>query len=137
MGSFKKVADSWYSKYIRVKNSFELGGEFFCRCISCGTLKHIKDIDNGHFISRGHEIHRYNDDNCWPQCKKCNRFKGEEVKFDYEENLISKIGCEAVNLLKQTRHHECKRSKYDYSEMAKSFRTAFREQCKRKGIMPW
>lgn len=74
----KATADQWFSKYVRLRDSDPLG---VCTCITCGTKKHWKEMDAGHFISRRYNATRYESKNCHAQCQKCNKYNsGEQYK---------------------------------------------------------
>jgi hypothetical protein len=65
-------------------------------CISCGSYN---EIQAGHFYSAGHHNNlRFEPDNIWRQCKKCNYFLSGNLN-DYLKNLIKKIGIERVERL--------------------------------------
>ena len=63
----------------------------YARCITCSALKRFSDVDAGHYISRAVEITRFDLDNVWPQCPRCNRFQ-EGQKHLYRQNLVERIG---------------------------------------------
>lgn len=83
-----QVLDTWFSRYIRLRDTMPNG---FCRCISCGKIKHIEDIDCGHYFSRRHLATRFDERNANGECKYCNRFDSEHLE-GYRGNLINKIG---------------------------------------------
>lgn len=83
-----EVLDVWFSKYIRLRDTMPNG---YCRCISCGKIKHIYDIDCGHYFSRRHLSTRFDERNANGECKYCNRFDSEHLE-GYRDNLIRKIG---------------------------------------------
>ena len=66
--TLKAKLDGLLSEYIRRK---ERGV-----CYSCGTKKHWKEMDAGHYIKRGCWRLRYDERNVHCQCRKCNRFMG-------------------------------------------------------------
>ena len=66
-------ADSWFSKFIRLRDADENG---IIRCISCGKPVFWKQSDAGHFIKRQHKATRFNEKNANAQCKECNWLKG-------------------------------------------------------------
>ena len=72
------TVDANASKYIRLKYS----NNGYCKCVTCGAIKHWKDIDCGHFIKRDHLLTRFMETNMAPQCRKCNRYMGgREARF--------------------------------------------------------
>ena len=85
---FISVLDSEFSKYIRQSYADEYGR---VKCYTCPTKKPWKQMQNGHFITRGNMAARYDEDNCRPQCKECNQFKnGKPVEF--AKQLLIELG---------------------------------------------
>ena len=70
-GLVKKL-DKVFSIYIRTR----LAKENQVQCVTCGTRKHWKEVDAGHFVSRRHYSTRWNPQNVHAQCKSCNGFHG-------------------------------------------------------------
>lgn len=66
---WKDLADRMFSIYIRLKNRDE---HWRCKCVTCGSVMHWKDIQNWHYRSRGCNKYRFSEINCHPQCKGCN-----------------------------------------------------------------
>ena len=87
VASLKKKADAEWSKYIRIRDSTNGIGE----CISCGVKKPWKQLQNGHFISRGASTLRYDEENCNSQCVGCNMFK-QGNQYAYAKALDIKYG---------------------------------------------
>jgi hypothetical protein len=73
--SFVKTLDTVFSQYIRLLYANSSG---ICFCITCGLPHPWKEIDCGHFMTRQHRATRWDERNCHPQCKWCNRFLGGE-----------------------------------------------------------
>jgi hypothetical protein len=71
-----KALDRAFSEYIRLTWANPING--YCKCVTCGSFHHWRDIDCGHYMSRTHKATRWNTINCSPQCKICNRLKGGE-----------------------------------------------------------
>ncbi|MCP3683909.1 MAG: recombinase [bacterium] len=84
-----------FSKFIRLRDRFQ--GDY-CKCISCGSIKHWKDMHAGHFIGRRHLGTKYDPKNVHAQCCSCNTF-GEGEQFKYGQNLIKKYGEGIINEL--------------------------------------
>lgn len=89
---YMSKADLWFSRYIRISKGIVCEGEVFCVDIITGGLYLAKNIDNGHYFSRIYNSTRYYPDNCWPQNRSSNRFRGEADKDTFRERIISKIG---------------------------------------------
>lgn len=84
----KKELDSLFSKFIRLSYADQDG---FVSCYTCPKRTHWKDIQNGHFISRGYLATRFSEDNCRPQCVGCNMFGGgKQVEFSRKLELEQK-----------------------------------------------
>jgi len=63
----------------------------FVSCYTCGKVSHYKDMQNGHYISRGNMATRWLEENCRVQCCGCNIFKnGNYTEYSYR--LLKEIG---------------------------------------------
>lgn len=92
----KETLDGLFSLFIRRK--YAIGD--YVKCVTCGAMKLIPEMQNGHYISRSSSILRYSEDNCFPQCVSCNVFKHGNYPA-YTEFLINKFGHNYVlNLVK-------------------------------------
>ena len=67
VSQLKKRLDSIFSVWVRTRD----GGQ----CYTCGIKKPIKEMQNGHYVSRGCNQLRYDERNCHCQCVGCNIFK--------------------------------------------------------------
>ena len=92
----KKALDTVFSKYIRQKYADENG---MVHCYTCPVVKHWKEIQNGHFISRQYLIIRWDENNCRPQCVGDNIFGNGRV-LDFEEKLKKELGNDFVEEMK-------------------------------------
>ena len=61
----------WFSLYIRLRDC-EDGGMSYCR--SCGTPKHFRELQAGHWISRSKKPTKYDERNVHSQDVRCNKF---------------------------------------------------------------
>ena len=77
-----KNLDAWFSRYIRL--TYSKGG--YARCFTCGTRKHWKQLQAGHFQSRAKYSVRWSEDNVRPQCAKCNIQNGGQ-QYVFGQNL--------------------------------------------------
>ena len=90
-----KKLDRVFSKYIRLRDRVD--GDF-CKCCTCGRVKHWKEMDAGHFINRRYYGVRFDERNVHAQCRYCNRFnEGEQAK--YAEFLKKKYGPDIADIL--------------------------------------
>lgn len=63
----KKKLDKVFSDYIRQRDNGV--------CFTCGSTQEWKYQQNGHFVSRGANATRFDEQNCHCQCVGCNVFK--------------------------------------------------------------
>lgn len=110
VAKLKKDADKWFSLYIRQRDS-ENG---LAECITCGVNKPIKEMQNGHFVSRRASKLRYDEFNCNAQCPGCNLFKQGE-QYIYGKNIDLKYGAGTAEGL-MNRRHETHKWKIDELE---------------------
>lgn len=69
--SIVKQLDSVFSKFIRQRDS----ENDYCTCATCGVQKPIKEMQAGHFMSRGKYSTRWDEENVHAQCQGCNMWK--------------------------------------------------------------
>lgn len=94
-GWYVKKLDKVFSEYIRQKYADSFG---MVSCFTCDARKHWKDMQNGHFISRGHMNTRWDEDNCRVQDSACNVFRsGNYTEYSYR--LLKEIGEEGMDRL--------------------------------------
>jgi hypothetical protein len=99
----KKQADSEFSKYIRHRDGKKINGEFFTECITCGVWKPLKQMQNGHFVSRACNKLRYDEENCNGQCYSCNVMKHGD-QYEYAKQIDLKYGEGTAEALHSKRH---------------------------------
>lgn len=96
-GYSREVArcDIAFSQYIRLKYANEFGE---VKCFTCNFVGFWKQsgIENGHFIGRSVMLLRWLEDNCRPQCIRCNQFMKGNL-----EVFAAKLGEEIVSELKK------------------------------------
>ncbi len=113
----KKELDRVFSIFIRQKYADEAG---MVKCYTCSTVKHWKEMQNGHWIPRNNLATRFSEENCRVQCVGCNMFqKGRPDVFAV--NLI-KEGVDIV-ALEQTKYRVFKIDSAWYEEQIKKFST--------------
>lgn len=96
----QKKADRLFSLKRRQEESDGMG---YCFCITCGVRKYYKEMDNGHFINRGYLATRYEKNNNFPQCTRCNVFwQGDHSR--YRDNLIKIVGLAEVERLEKKKY---------------------------------
>ena len=83
-----KKLDKVFSQYIRLKDADHAG---YVSCFTCGVTKNWREVDAGHFQSRGKYATR---------CKRCNGFRGGE-QYQFALNLGTDLADELVLLSNQ------------------------------------
>ena len=120
VSKLKKELDSVFSKYIRHKYS----KNGLVACYTCGVVKPIKQMQNGHFQSRKHLSTRWSEDNCRPQDVGCNVFKyGEQYKFGEK---LKKEGIDVEALIFKSRQLQ-KFNKVELQEMIDEYKAKLNE----------
>lgn len=106
-----KKLDTVFSLYIRHKYA----KDGMVECYTCNAVKPVKEIQNGHFISRAIYTTRWSEDNCRPQCYSCNCCHHGR-QYEFGEYLKSEIGVEAFENLWNSRHSLSNFSVSDYQD---------------------
>ena len=71
--TLKRKLDKVFSEWSRRRFADSNGN---CRCVSCGAVKHWKEMQAGHFQKRHYLATRWEPENVAPQDSACNVFKG-------------------------------------------------------------
>lgn len=108
MGQAWKLMSEW----IRRKDANSNG---FNYCYTCGTRRHYKELQAGHFK---HDRLDLDERNLKPQCPRCNRFLSGALDV-YAEKLIRDYGLEWFNQLVRDANEY---HKYEIPEIAKVIR---------------
>jgi hypothetical protein len=116
--------DTVFSLYIRLKYAMPNG---MCKCISCGTYKPWKEIQNGHYMSRRYMSTRFDEDNCRPQCVSCNIFNQGNIQM-YRRGLIAEIGEKRVDLVEyRAKNTVQKYSDFELETLIKYYKSKIKE----------
>jgi len=121
----KKELDIVFSQYIRWTYADDYGR---LECYTCGVVKHVKEMHNGHFQSRKHTSTRWHEQNCRPQCPKCNLFcEGE--KWIYGNKLVAELGRDMVDDIVALSHKSVKYSKSDLQYLIEIYKQKVKDLC--------
>lgn len=112
-----KKLDKVFSEYIRRKDA--VNG--IATCVTCGDRKDWKQLQNGHYMSRGHYGTRWDETNCHVQCAACNVFKKGNYT-EYALYMINRYGAEHLEELKRKAHTPTKFSTQELREMTELYR---------------
>lgn len=122
----KKKADEWFSKYIRYRDGKKINGEWQSECITCGVWKPLKQMQNGHFMSRAGSKLRYDEQNCNAQCMPCNVMKHGD-QFNYALKLNLKYGDGTAARLFNQRHENYKLTIEELEQIIKDAKEYIKE----------
>lgn len=111
--TIKRKADKVFSEYIRKLRSDSSGR---CICVTCGTIKPVKEMQNGHYFPRNRLGTRFHEDNCHPQCPSCNVFKHGNYTA-YAAFMYNKYGKQKVEHLEMLSRKALKLTISDYQTL--------------------
>ena len=119
----KAKAIKYFNLYIRRSNSDSNG---LSQCVTCGTFKLWTELEAGHFISCRFEATRFDERNCNPQCKKCNRFEyGNQFEHGVKIDQIHGEGTAEKIWIKSKM--KCFRKQDDYEIIAETYKQKLNE----------
>lgn len=103
----KRKLDAVFSEWTRRRFADANG---MVRCVSCGTEKHWKEIQAGHYVSRARLATRFCERNTNPQCGVCNVLKrGNYVAYSrwminrYGQSIFAELDEQSRRAVKFTR----------------------------------
>ena len=121
-------ADQEFSRYIRLRDSDEMGHVV---CCTCGKVVFWKDADCGHFRKRRHLPTRWLETNAHAQCKECNQGK-DGAHVEYCHFLNRKYGPGIVLKLSQISQYKDKYTQVEVDNIAKMYKQKADELLKSK-----
>lgn len=83
-------------KIVRMKAAVHSRSAYI-QCVSCGTIKHWKEMHGGHFIARTWKSTKLMEENIHPQCPSCNTFRPERHIDDYAVYMRETYGARFVD----------------------------------------
>lgn len=121
--ALKRKAWDTFSKYIRQKHANHQGR---VRCVSCKKTFHWSEMDCGHFLRNserggslgGNELW-YDERNFAPQCRKCNRFDGEQAGKRWAVKLVIDLGPNCMGELENLKRSPKKWTREELEEKMK------------------
>lgn len=129
LSSLEKTADKWFSLYIRLRDADENG---MTVCVTCGKIAHYKEMDCGHFVTRNHKVHRFNEKNCNVQCTYCNRYAHGE---QYQHSLyIDKLYGEGTSMQLSYPIEPYKRTRTDFEYLIETYKQKAKLEAEGLGI---
>ena len=111
-----------FSRYIRLRDALITTGTLeYAECFTCGKVFPIKDMDAGHWISRGHLGTFMDERNVNAQCRGCNRF-GRGRPVEYQQHLLSLYGSDILECLTRQAQTRVKIRERDWMELEMDYR---------------
>lgn len=109
--------------YVRLKAADENG---YVKCFTCGVVKHYKEMQGGHFISRKWLATKLMEENIEPQCQCCNGpLRGNMIQ--YTLGMIEKRGKDFVEYLEKLKHESRKYYRAEAEEIKADLRVKIKE----------
>ena len=105
-------------KIVRMKAADSNG---YAQCVTCGAVKHWKELQGGHFISRVFTAHKLTEENIHPQCPGCNGPKRGNL-IHYTTYMIDMYGREFVDELERTKGQTRKYNRVEIGEIIKELK---------------
>lgn len=113
-------------KIVRLKAADENG---YCKCWSCGTVDHWKNMQGGHYIQRGKIYTRLVEENIHPQCRACNGFgmKFGSAAQQYTLAMVDYYGREFVDELIASKDKIRKHTRTELEDLIKELKSQVKE----------
>lgn len=109
----------------------------FCECVTCGVVKHYKEMHGGHFIAKGASSRwALEEENIHPQCPACNLSGNVKNKLSgqrYTLWMVDWYGRDFVDHMIATRKEIKKMYKSDYEDLIKKTKEEIKFHEKRIG----
>jgi hypothetical protein len=123
----KETAWKWFAKYIKLRDAIKTTDDvLYAKCITCGEILPIEDMDAGHGIPGRMNSILFNEELVHAQCRPCNRDGGGEKQM-YKKVLIDMYGQEKVDYWQSTKNDPVKYTDFDYEQIAKTYRQKVKE----------
>lgn len=88
----KRTAWVNFARYIKARDAIETtGGLEYCKCITCGQVKPISEMDAGHMIGSRRAGILFDESMVFAQCQTCNRTNGGEYQA-FKRIMIERNG---------------------------------------------
>ena len=123
-GKLKQEAATLLQKLVRMKYATNEG---FCECVTCNKVQHWKEMDGGHFVSRGHNSTLLVEENIHPQCKGCNGYRKGNID-SYSLFMIDTYGLDAMRELIASKHHPRKFTAIELQDLIAEYKCRIKEQ---------
>jgi DNA-directed RNA polymerase subunit N (RpoN/RPB10) len=118
----KDTAWKYFAKYIRIRDALKTTGtDTHARCITCGKIELIENIDAGHAMPGRANSILFSEELCNAQCHSCNRFNGGEYQM-YKRVLIERYGQRWWDYWEYMKSQHVEYTQFDYEQIARVYR---------------
>lgn len=101
-----------------------------CRCVTCGVVKHYKQMQGGHFVGGRTNAILFDERNVHPQCVQCNHHLGGN-QVAYMQFMLAKYGQEVIDAIRRNKNTPTKLSREELIDLRKSYMERVRVQRER------
>ena len=112
----KKRLDEVFSIWIRMRGAEDFNNQ----CYTCGKTYPVKQLQNGHFVSRVHTATRWHPINCQVQCYACNVLRRGNLSF-FAEHLMKDFGPDIIEQLNTLSRSLVKMKRDDYERLIEEY----------------
>jgi len=126
--SNKSKDKAWkaFAKYIRIRDALKTTGTVtHARCITCGKVEPIENIDAGHAMPGRANSILFSEELCNAQCRSCNRYNGGEYQA-HKRILIDRYGQDWWDYQEYMKHKHVEYSQFDYEQIARVYQEKLR-----------
>lgn len=113
LSALKKKLDKVFSIYIRQRGMDDGGTN---TCVTCGVLKHWKELQCGHWISSIHLSTRWHPLNAHAQCSTCNVLRRGNYP-EYEKYMRTEYGHAVMDELLMLKRQTLTMRRPEYEEL--------------------
>ena len=117
-------------KVVRMKAAIAENLDGYVTCVSCGVKKHWKELDAGHYFSRGDKSVKLMEENIHPQCKGCNiRMSHGDTKVvsAYRRYMVDMYGEDFLNYMEALAHKPAKFDRAEIEDLTKTLKAQIKQ----------
>jgi endo-1,4-beta-mannosidase len=117
-------------KVVRMKAAIAENLDGYVTCVSCGVKKHWKELDAGHYFSRGDKSVKLMEENIHPQCKGCNiRMSHGDTKVvsAYRRYMVEMYGEDFLNYMEALAHKPAKFDRAEIEDLTKTLKAQIKQ----------
>jgi hypothetical protein len=117
-------------KVVRMKAAIAENLDGYVTCVSCGVKKHWKELDAGHYFSRGDKSVKLMEENIHPQCKGCNiRMSHGDTKVvsAYRRHMVEMYGEDFLDYLEALARKPAKFDRAEIEALTKTLKAQIKQ----------